>query len=339
MMENATVSTLLYYENVDDRLGPAEKRAFGAGFRRSSHTTGRVRVEGGRVEARAGVHYPADWSSKGGVDQLPHLSTVDVLVIGAQLAELAIARSHGLDAEQRGAMWLRDVRIRAGRVPLEEGLDDFAVSAVLVDTGDEDVIVPGFRISTVDAQVGPLRITCVVEHPPSAGTGAGLDAPGEDSLDVMLGDPGARYYGGGYRAVRTSVGALKVDRSTSGATATATVRVGDHPAGEGLDGFRQPSVSMIDCFVTGLQIGQVLLYELDAVDRAHSQTLWMRQTTWEVASPAPVRPGPVAVRAALENVRLLERAADDRWRTADITTRMAGLSMRCSVAHRLGRAG
>jgi len=338
-MKNATVSNLLYYDNVDDRLGPAERRFFGAGFRRSSHTTRQVRITGGCIEARAGVRYPADWSSKGGVDQLPHLSTVDVLVLGAQFAELAIARSHGLDALRRGAMWLRDVRIRAGRVPLEEGLDDFAVSAVLVDTSDEDVVIPGFRVSTVEAQVGPLRISCVVEHPPSAGPEVVRDSLDENSLDKALGDPGARFYGSGYRAFRTSVRDLQVDRTTSRATATATVRAGDHHAGEGLDGFRQPSASIIDCFVTGLQIGQILLYELDAVDRAHSQTLWMRQTTWEVASPAPVRPGPVAVRAALENVRLLERAADDRWRTADIVTRMAGLSLRCSVAHRLGQAG
>lgn len=334
-MANATASNLLYYENVDDRLGPADKRFFGAGFRRSSHTIREVRFGAGRIDAWAGVRYPADWSSKGGVDQLPHLSTVDVLVLGAQLAELQIAQAYGLDAGRRATMWLRRVRIRAGREPLEDGLDDFAVSAVAVDAAMTDAVIAGFRVSAVDCQIGPLRIRCEIEHPqPSAVGPAGVP----NSREPTLGDPHARFYGAGFRAYRAGVRQVEVDSGAVRATATAHVSADRHQAGEGVDGFRQPSISMIDCFTVGLQLGQILLYELDGIDRASSQTLWMRQTTLEAAEPTPERPGAAPVRAVLENVRLLERSPQDRWRTADIVADLAGLGLRCSVAHRLVEA-
>src|SRR5690349_16564634 len=176
MMGIDTAPHRLYYENVDDRLGPAEKRFFGTGFRRSEHTIRRLRVGAGRIDAAAAVRYPADWSTKGEVDQLPHLSTVDVLVLGAQLAELQVAQAYGLDPGRRSSMWLRRVRIQAGRAPLEEGLDDFPVTAVAAGTAD-DAVIAGFRVSLVDCRVGPLRIRCEIEHPdaPAAGVAATFD--------------------------------------------------------------------------------------------------------------------------------------------------------------------
>lgn len=325
----------LYYENVDDRLGPAEKRFFGTGFRRSEHTIRRLRVGAGRIDAAAAVRYPADWSTKGEVDQLPHLSTVDVLVLGAQLAELQVAQAYGLDPGRRSSMWLRRVRIQAGRAPLEEGLDDFPVTAVAAGTAD-DAVIAGFRVSLVDCRVGPLRIRCEIEHPdaPAAGVAATFD-----NLEEALGDPADRFYGAGFRGYRAGVVQVEVIPGARRATAVAQVTAQDRPAGAGLDGFRQPSISTIDCFTVGLQLGQILLYELDGIDRARSQTLWMRHTWLATAAPQPCAPGPIRVSAALENVRLLERAADDRWRTADIVATMAGVTMRCAVAHRLVEAG
>ena len=91
---------------------------------------------------------------------------------------------------------------------------------------------------------------------------------------------------------------------------------------------------MIDSFVISLQLGQVLLYELDELTRAGSETLWMRQTT--IVADTPYRPaaGAIPVAAALHDSRLVT-ARGARWRTAAIVGRTQGLTTRCAVAHQL----
>jgi len=87
--------------------------------------------------------------------------------------------------------------------------------------------------------------------------------------------------------------------------------------------------TMIDLFVAALQLGQVLLYRLDGLERAASNTLWMRRT---VIEPTNDRTGRFTT--ALENERRLENAAGT-WRSADVVAAHSGLALRCSVAHLL----
>jgi hypothetical protein len=90
---------------------------------------------------------------------------------------------------------------------------------------------------------------------------------------------------------------------------------------------------MIDCFVTALQLGQVLLYELDGVSRAESSTLWMRKTVLELVTAKPVT-GPIPAHVVLEDSTLLN-SRTGIWRSADIVTEFHGIRLRCSVAHQI----
>ncbi|MFI9012128.1 AvrD family protein [Actinosynnema sp. NPDC053489] len=320
-----------HYESIDDYLGPNESRFFGAGHRRVRHVMRDV-IVGHQGDSRplatatAGVEYPFDWSSKAASGYLrPHLSTIDALLFGVQLTELCVATTYDLTDAHRRTMWLRRVDIRAGSAPDEDDLDAFGVDAELVGTEQS----AAGAVSTVVCRIGRMKIRCQVEHEPAAAARPGF-------RKVRPADARARLFNDGYKSRVQSIADVRVDRRA--VRAEALVRV-DSLAdevlpGEGLEAAYRPHISMIDSFVVALQLGQVLLYELDGFDRGDSDTLWMRRTT--MVADTPVRPSGEAFRVTtgLIGTKLVE-ARGGVWRTADIIAECPGLRLECSVTHRL----
>lgn len=317
--------------SVDDWLGPAEQRFFGRGFRRVSYDMGEahlVRASDGAVRARSsvGVRYPADWSKKAaGTDLRPHFSTVDGIVVAAQLAEACLG---GRGADLRDA-WLRRVRLTAGSSPQEE-LTALPAEATVRRAGP--VSGDSTRVlSTVDCAIGTMRVRCEVEHSPA---GPVDEERASSGLDALLGPAADRYFGAGFTTRGQYVRAVEVDREELRADATLTVvhESGPVPVA-GIEGAYQPSVSLIDAFVTALQLAQIMLYDLDGMRRQDSDTLWMRQTT--LTATRPDRPAAdIPVRTRLAGPGLL-RMSGDTWRTLDIVAELAGIQVRSAVAHRL----
>lgn len=313
---------------IDDHLGPRAGRYFGEGYRRVPHRLRDVRVAGGHITARAGATYPSDWSRKGDEARRPHLSTVDVLVFAAWLAELHLAHALGLDPGRRREAVLSRVTIRAGSRPVEERLDDVPVSAAVAGGSP-----PGTRRATaLDCRVGALTARCDVHHDP----GVPRAVPGSyaDAAE-LLGPDENRFYGAGFRARTLLVTDLAL--ASDGPAARADVVAGGEVPTGGLDGASAAAASFVDALVVGIQLGQVLLYRLDGVARADTATLWMRRTVLERVGPARALSGAEPATAALARGRLLADARGRVWRCADVVARFGGIALRCSVAHALPR--
>jgi hypothetical protein len=319
--------------SVDDHLGPAEQRFFGRGFRRVGYDIGELRLTrgaGGTVRAASsvGVSYPADWSKKAaGTDLRPHFSTVDGLVVAAQLAEACLA---GSVAQLRDA-WLRRVRMTAGSSP-QEDLERLPAEATVRRT-EPLAGEPGRAVSSVDCAVGTMRVRCEVVH--ALPTGAPEDTRTYASPAALLGPAADRYFGTGFTTRRQSIREVAVDRRALRADALLTIAHEDGATvpTAGLEGAHQPSVSMIDAFVTALQLAQIMLYDLDGMRRQDSNTLWMRQTTLTASRPdRPTEAIPVTTR--LDEPGLL-RMGGGTWRTLDVVAELAGLRVRSAVAHQL----
>ncbi|MDG6106916.1 hypothetical protein Daura_28310 [Dactylosporangium aurantiacum] len=323
---------------IDDYLGPGAHRFFGAGYKRAEQRLTDIAVTAGpdgagTVEASAAVSYPADWSRKGSVDQLPHLSSIDVLLIAAETAEVHLTRARGLTPADRAALRLRRVRLLAGSSPVEEELAGFAVRARIA----APTPVPGagdLMVSVVDCQVGKLRARAEVLHP--AGTPAAVIARYADA-DAALGPARRRPYAAAHRDKTQHVEDVALDLPARAATARlgVTWTTPDELELTGLDSAAHRGVSVIDAFVAAIQLGQVLLYELDGVRRADSHTLWMRQTTLETADPGRPATGSGVLRARLADAQLLTAGDGAQWRSARIEADYDHLSIACAVAHQL----
>jgi Pseudomonas avirulence D protein (AvrD) len=336
-------STEIFVPQVDDYLGAAEHRFFGAGYRRVRYDYRPVRLSStraGQAELETGlaIVYPRDWSRKtAGTDLRPHLSTVDALIAAVQSAELLLTHALGLEPLARRSLRVRTMRIKAGRVPDEE-LGELAVRARLLGFERE----PEGFVSTVEATIGGMRVRCAVEHPSAVPAAAEADYA---HPDLLLGGAEGRYYGAGFAHRAHLVHQVAADPRAGRASALvdfpgslgAVEGAGPGEPGplrHGIEGRWQPALGLVDCFVTSLQLGQVLLYELDGLRRGRSNTLWMRGTELRAAAePQPLRDG-ARLTTRLEDSRLLERA-DGVWRAADIVGELGGATTRCSVAHKI----
>ena len=92
--------------------------------------------------------------------------------------------------------------------------------------------------------------------------------------------------------------------------------------------------SLVDMFVSTLQLGQLLLYHLDQINRSSSNTLWMRKTLFEKHHDAPIGDSSTLY-TSINKLRKLQMG-DGTWRCADIHGSIRNqFEVTCSVAHKL----
>ncbi|WP_406117768.1 AvrD family protein [Streptomyces sp. NBC_00989] len=330
----------LHLASIDDFLGPREGRFLGEGFKRVAHsltdltitpatttpgTTVTPGTAGGGAGIRATAHLalPAAWSRKGDRYPTPHLSSLDVMLFAARLTGLYAA--HACSPAPGDLFEVCRVDIRAGSRPDEEGLESFPVTGRLVAA---ETAGPVWS-TTLDCRIGSLSARVQARH------GPGRRPPGPPRsyylAEELPGPWNDAPYGvphGGRRQLLTGVrvedGAGEDPRASA---RVALVGDGTQPA---LD---DAPATMIDAFVAAMQLGQVLLYTLDGVERADSNNLWMRRTRITAGTGAAEGTGG-EVTARLERARLL-RSPSGTWRTAEVDGALHGVRAWASVAHLL----
>jgi hypothetical protein len=155
-------------------------------------------------------------------------------------------------------------------------------------------------------------------------------------MQDILGPVVPRYYGEGFKFRRQLIEHVRGDMETLRSYATVQIEPTEegHTTSEGIEGEYQPSVSMIDCFVVNLQLAQVLMYEMDAVERKNSNTLWMIRTVMQAENPHRPCQVPLAAHTAITGKHLL-KLRGGTWRNTEIVGELGGVTMRCSLAHEL----
>ncbi|MFJ9036948.1 AvrD family protein [Streptomyces sp. NPDC102406] len=321
-------------------LGPGSSRFFGSGYKRVTQTLKDITTDGGDrpgalVTARGTLAYPQDWSRKSGAGDLrPHLSSIDALVLAANLAEVHLAHAFGLGPAQRRRVWLRHADVRAGSSPHEE-LADFPVRGRLlaVDGPAED---DSALASTFEVRVGSLKVRCTLVH--EHGGRAGKPATYADEGQA-LGPAGARHYGTGYKRHEQHAEQVRVDLARQEVRVLQrVVAAGEDPLTRGAEAAYGPSVSLVDALVGVAQMAQILLYAQDGLSRGDTDTLWMRR--FVISARTPVRPlGQSFVPTVSTASSRVLTMGEARWRTAELAVDdFAGIGGRCWLAHRLPAA-
>ncbi|PZS34889.1 MAG: hypothetical protein DLM61_02855 [Pseudonocardiales bacterium] len=333
-MSNATLS----WPNIDALLGPGDERFFGRGYRGVRYGYGPVVVEGdspstGLLLARLSTGYPSNWSSKKADEKLaPHLSTVDAVIVGTELAELLLTHAFNLDPSQRRRAWVRRLDIKAASSP-QEDLRDLPLEAALLDSAvleDADELT----VSTVRCLIGSMTVTAQVQHPTAA---LQWQATRMKHPDALLGPAGRRYHGRVFasRGQRVTDVALDLQALTARASVELTSERGSTTIPtEGFGVSHFPAPTMVDAFVVNLQLAQALLYQLDGGDRTNSNTLWMRSTQLVADVHKSRNSGAYVVTVALENARTVP-VGGQIWRISDIVGELGGVHLRCALAHQL----
>ncbi len=336
-MENAK----LMFNNIDEYLGKAEQRFFGAGFRRATYSFGEVElspIEPADVDVKLSitVQYPKDWSKKkDNVDLRPHLSTVDTLVIGAQIAELQMINAFVLDELQRSMMWIRRIAIIAGKKP-QEDLIDIPTIGRLIETRQATDIPDAF-ISLVECKVGMMQANYEIVHYSEERR---TQKSAKVSLDLMLGFGKSRYYGDGFKFRQQRVEKAVFDMESLSAVAEVRIeQIKNHSLSKGIESYYPIAMTMVDAFVVQLQMAQILLYELDHVKRCDSNTLWMIRTVLETSTPYRIDTNTEHKNSYKAEVNLVGKRMlkmrNAQWRNIDISGSLGGINMLASFAHEM----
>ena len=315
----------LELRSIDAYLGPRSQRFFGSGYRSVRTALHDVVIEttstSASLHARGHVEPGGLWSTKGSGDVAPHLSTPDMLRLTEQAAGAMLARRDG--ARAPAGAWLEEVHIAAGRVPVEHALDRVDVTGALRDDGPGRAVLE-LQVATMSIRAR-LRLDPV--RPGDARSGQDVAPVSRDVLAhtrlPQLRPIAVEHVRVSRREPQSALAELVID----------PVPVSDEPM-LGLHGAFAGSLSLVDHFVVGLQLGQVLLYELDELERRDSSTLWMRGTRI-VRSQEPRRADlRSAVRTELVRSRLVDLDGST-WRCADIVSVCDDVTLVCSVAHAL----
>jgi hypothetical protein len=226
--------------------------------------------------------------------------------------------------------YLESATISGGSEPVEGALDDLDCQATLQSTSNGSA-------SVLQCSVASMTARLEVAH---ASGELGLASVQSPSEEAVVGDAGTRLYGDLWAERQVSLEDVQIEYEDE--VAHAQLSFGQQPsrsyhAGRrGLEAAYPQALCAVEYFVATLQLGQVLLYRLDAMDRADSNTLWMRKTRITLSRPKPqVADGPgtgLAVR--LRKNRIIVRNGES-WRCADVVGTFDGGEVVCSVAHRL----
>ncbi|MCR8828000.1 AvrD family protein [Pseudosulfitobacter koreensis] len=293
-----------YYKSIDDFLGVRQGRYFGDGYLKSSQIIRDFGISGSlnalQISCVGAVSLPAMWSQKGGTQQKPHLSTIDVIELALEcLRQFRIGMRRG---DELSTDLLSSISIVAGSSPVEEDMDALAITGqVLLDDEAGEVML--LNIANMEVH---LRL-----RPRGHGVARGLTfcrQPVELS-EVLLNTEGMQA-----SAMASSGGQVGVGQSRAGQSGGAW--------------------SLSASFACALQLGQLLLYKLDKIDRTKSNTLWMKRTHISFSDLMPSGGGVQPIHAHLDDV-LKYTKADGEWRRANVCAAFCNVQITCRVTHRL----
>lgn len=285
-----------YYNDIEQILGDSTTRYFGHGYLNTRQELDEMRV----VSRSPGT---VDFSSYGRIT-IPEIWSVKGETIqrphmssidAIELMMLIIEPIwNNLTTPAFPGFQISRIEVTAGKNPLEDALDQIEIFGQATNVDPHEGV-------SIRATIGNMKVSLWLR-----GTSTALhDGVAAQSQKVAIKD-------------------LIIAAENSSAAAVL------HP-----DDHSTPwKWSLSSCFANSLQLGQVLLYDLDNIDRASSNTLWMRKFTIVVNESIATQDGPQPIYATLKKIKLLDQGTE-YWRCADINTVLCGMNLTCSVAHML----
>ncbi|ALV47803.1 hypothetical protein MB46_19965 (plasmid) [Arthrobacter alpinus] len=320
------------YASIDDLLGDGSSRFFSQGYKSTNPNLHELAVSHTASEslltAYASLEMRGVWSVKGSSDQTPHLGTTDVLVLACRMAEALLASRYS--PEILPEAYLKSVIISGGREPVEGALSRIECQGKLEGSKNGNS-------STLRFSVASMNAVLEVSHDSTELGLASVQSPSEDAL---VGASEKRLYGDLWSGRKVLLEDVQLKSANEDANARLSFEQEFSPGSlgdlRGLEAEYPHDLSALEYFVSTLQLGQALLYRLDSMERADSNTLWMRRThiTFNRPKHHEASWSETGLNVRLDRSRLVLRDGES-WRCADIVGTHDVGEVVCSVAHRL----
>ncbi len=303
---------------IDKVLGNFEERYFGAGHKRSVYSLYKAfETDEDNYQGSASIELGSSWSEKNGEQIRPHLSTIDGVVLAALLAEKYLEEKHPEIATKE--MFLSMFEIKAGGNPIED-LQNITLSIKKVSVEAE---IFNFKIDILGMKVN-LKIRKIENNYTDLEQIASSDSSDRGYIAYHLKD------------IRHDIDNINFLNQNN--------LFCDFIRGEemqtnysGLSCNFSKSISALEWLVVFSQMGQLVAYNYDFIDRRESHNLWMRWVKAELKSPYFYEE-PILMTGEIVKASLLNRG-EDKWRTFDVagSTIDNNVKFEGKMAHKLPR--
>ncbi|WP_460058916.1 AvrD family protein [Pseudolactococcus yaeyamensis] len=318
-----------FFKDIDDILGDKATRYFGSGYKQVTYDILELILADDIISATTTIHYPLSWSRKDNETELvPHLSTIDATYIGLQLCESFLTQQFGLALVSRSDLFIKRLHLKAKNGVLENLSQ---VACKIEHSVNSGVLYDEHKFS---GQIGNIVFYSEIEMPTNLNTNKTFLSHHFRDVAEILGNPASRYLGEMYRQTQHKIKNIETDCDNliSKAEIEVSNQIFDFNYHQGLDATYLSNLtpSVLDCIVAIAQLSQVLLYEMDDLNRKNSQTLWMRQIKIERhhASQDMFQPSMIKV----EKSKVI-RMKEGKWRMVDLAGTFYNYNFQYSLAH------
>ncbi|GAA6134644.1 AvrD family protein [Oceaniserpentilla sp. 4NH20-0058] len=301
--------------NIDEILGKSHQRYFGAGYKHVKHNIEDIHIDPDKnnFDAMVSIQYPSSWSSKKTSKELkPHLSTIDVFVVAAQMCDVFMSHCFKLSEGESKQAWLRSLTVKAGKDSILD-LSQIPLSGALIKSIKTDDSINGF-LSEFKLTLGGFSLTLEVDHSALA-TKCSNSAITFKSLNEIFDADRRAYYGDQYAHIMHNIyisnmspleinGHLKFEKNS------------DYNPTSGIGAAFSGCYNPLDLMICGAQLSQVLVYQIDQLSRENTKNLWMRSV--KVVCPQPlIKGGSFPIKVETKKTRLISKGGES-WRMADL---------------------
>lgn len=286
-----------YYENIDYFLGNRNGRYFGDGYLGAIQSISDFEIynrDGVEFNCLGKVQLKNLWSKKGEESQTPHLSTIDVIELSLECLHQYLLPSYDAKCQFLVTDHLIELSIVAGNSPVEDSLDHIKMFGKIFPDEGEYDIM--------EVCIANMTVQMTFAHFSKKIARSIIQSRCPVYLNEFFFD---------HKNLTQSYGII------------------DHK-----DFNKDESWSISSAFACTLQLGQLLLYKLDNIDRSNSNTLWMKRTKIKIFDSIPHAGSLQPIRSRLNNVRKYTKSDGD-WRRADIIANLCNMEIECSVTHKL----
>lgn len=282
--------------NIDDYLGSFSSRYFGAGHKETRY--------GYKTENKKKSEYifymtqNGSWSTKNGIEQKAHLSTIDGIVLANFAAELFMQTELQVNIE---SIYLSKFEIRAGSSPIEN-LDVISVGVIKKEIGTR-VIKLHYRISGMKIVLEYKAI----HH--------STFEKGNESIVQELNNK-QDYLSNHLRFLRHDITNIS-NIGDKGIVCDVNRKSSLTKELKGVNSAISEVPSLIEWLIIFSQMAQVAAYNFDCMDRAESHTLWMKNVKAEIKELSFQTMKQSMVWGEINQAKLL-KMDDQTWRTFNL---------------------
>lgn len=276
----------------DEILGDFETRYFGAGHKRTNYKL----KQGGKL-GKAEIIHTNSWSEKMGCSLKPHLSTVDGIILSVMYVEKHMIDERKIDS--LNAMFLCAFEIKSGTGAIED-LRDISLTIrkeeIVLNEANFEVVVEGMVVKLKFKKINVKPVDCKQNSEKNA----------------------YNYFSEHLKRMKHNIFGIKIEDDEITCTVS---REKEDVLFDGIGSRFSNCMSILEWLIVFSQMGQILAYDIDSINRQNSETLWMKNVKAEIIHLIEYQ-GEISVFGGVTKKNLLNMQ-DKNWRIFE----MAGNSV------------